>query len=162
MSFGVHARRRRSAVRVALFLGSCGLVGFGALSGQPDATAQTYVPSSLTAQIEQDAADTVARFGGTYRTYRGHPNDGGGEGYSVDYWGPGGWLDPLPEATGDEIVAWTLGQSEVRPVAWIIWYGWWWRPGVGWEPYTDSLDTHGPGREAHVHVSYQSAYGGEP
>lgn len=102
------------------------------------------------------ARDVVGRFGGSWNTYDRHGlRPAKGEAYTVDYWGAGGRGDPLPEATGDAMVAWILGQHQVHPVRILIWWSWVWYPGSGWEPYSGYQGNHGPGRDAHIHVGYE-------
>lgn len=107
------------------------------------------------APVRRAAEEVVRRFGGSWNTYRRHGlPPARGEHYTVDYWGPGGRGDPLPESTGDAMVAWILGQEEVIPVKILIWFGWIWLPNVGWRPYSGFQGNHGPGPDAHVHVGY--------
>lgn len=52
------------------------------------------------------------------------------------------------------MVSWILGQNEFAPhVGMIIWWGWWWRPRIGWKPYPGLHGTH-KGKDGHVHVVY--------
>ena len=134
------------------------LAACGAYTGYLERPVVAQTPSvetTPTAAVASIGADTVRRFGGSYRTYLTHPCEEKGEGSALDYWGPAGWLDPLDTGTGDPIVAWTIGQHPVTPVRYVIWYGWIWRPTTGWLPYPDLADQHGPGPEAHVHVCYE-------
>lgn len=99
--------------------------------------------------------DVRARFGGSWNSYYGHGLwPARGEAFTIDHWGAGGRGDPLHEHVGDAMVAWILGQHQVRPVRILIWYSWWWRPGVGWQPYPGLHGNHGPGPDAHIHVGY--------
>lgn len=101
------------------------------------------------------AREVRSKFGGSWNTYVGHGLfPARGETLTVDHWGSGGRGDPLPEATGDAMVAWILGQHQVRPVKVLIWWSWWWRPSYGWLPYSGFQGYHGPGRDAHIHVGY--------
>jgi hypothetical protein len=92
--------------------------------------------------------------GGTWNTYVDHPPGYGLDSTSIDLWGPGGRGDPLDEAAGDAAVAWALGQHQIHPIAWLIWYSWWWRPRIGWMRYSGWQGNHGPGTDAHVHITY--------
>lgn len=50
--------------------------------------------------------------------------------------------------------SWILGQNEFAPhVRIIIWWGWWWRPGLGWLPYPGLYGPH-KGPDGHIHVGY--------
>lgn len=101
------------------------------------------------------AQEVVARFGGSWNTYRGHGlPPAKGERKTVDFWNPPGRGYALDEARGDAMVAWLLGQHQVRPIAILIWWSWVWRPGVGWKPYSGFQGNHGPGRDAHIHVGF--------
>jgi hypothetical protein len=103
--------------------------------------------------VQEAAVDVVARFGGAWNTYVGHGNPSGHtEEQTFDIWGQGGRGDPLDEHTGDAAVAWLLGQHQVTPLEMIIWWSWWWRPGVGWAAYPGWAGPHGPGEDAHIHV----------
>lgn len=100
------------------------------------------------------AEDVRGRFGGSWNTYEGHGvSPARGEAYTVDHWGAGGRGVPLPEHVGDAMAAWILGQNEVRPVLVLIWWGWWWRPGVGWKIYPGWKGPH-RGADGHIHVGY--------
>lgn len=110
--------------------------------------------------VDQDVRQRANRAAGIGRarwnTYRGHGlAPGRGERRTVDFWNLGGRGDPLPEAKGDAICSWVIGQHQVQPVALVIWYSWWWRPGFGWVPYPGLHGNHGPGADAHVHVGWQ-------
>ena len=103
--------------------------------------------------VHEVAQDVVERFGGAWNTYDGHGElSGHSEHQTFDIWGEGGRGDPLPEAQGDAMVAWLLGQRELTPLALLIWWGWWWRPHIGWQPYPGWGGTHGPPYDAHIHV----------
>lgn len=52
------------------------------------------------------------------------------------------------------MVAWILGQHQVRPVMILIWWSWIWMPVTGWQPYNAFQGNHGPGPDAHIHVGY--------
>lgn len=107
----------------------------------------------LRPDVRAFAQDVISRFGGSYNTYLGH---GAPSGHShrqvVDFWWRAGRGDPLPESVGDAMCSWILGQRCGVGLRMIIWYSWWWRPGVGWKPYPGLHGNHGPGRDAHVHV----------
>ncbi len=105
---------------------------------------------NVTRPVRVSAEDTVARFGGTWNTYHDHPPGYGLDSTSVDYWGLRGRGDPVGEDRGTEITAWLLGQAELTPICWLIWWGWWWRPRVGWKPYSGWQGNH----KDHVHVTY--------
>ena len=110
---------------------------------------------SVDADVREAAEDVRSRFGGSRNSYEGH---GAPSGHSsrrvVDHWAAGGRGDPLPEAVGDAMCSWILGQNEFAPhVLMIIWWAWWWRPRVGWKPYPGLHGTH-KGRDGHVHVVY--------
>lgn len=100
--------------------------------------------------VRDQAVDVVRRFGGTWNTYLDHPDGYALDDVSVDFWGPGGRGSPVGEARGTDISAWILGQNEIFPVAWLIWWGWWWRPDIGWKPYGNWMGGHFD----HVHVTY--------
>jgi hypothetical protein len=102
------------------------------------------------------AAEEVRRkFGGSWNTYRGHGlPPAQGERFTVDHWSAGGRGHPLEETQGDAMVAWILGQHQIRPVRILIWWSWLWLPGVGWRPYSGFQGNHGPGPDAHIHVGY--------
>lgn len=107
--------------------------------------------------LEDDALEVargvVSRFGGSWNTYQGHGSlSGDSEHRTVDFWGAGGRGDPLPEATGDAMAAWLLGQHQVQPLKMLIWWSWWWRPHIGWIEYPGWAGPHGPGPDAHIHV----------
>jgi hypothetical protein len=109
--------------------------------------------------VDQDiraAAEGVrSRFGGSWNSYEGHGlSPAHGQRRTIDHWGPAGRGDPLAEHVGDAMCAWILGQHQVKPVAVLIWWSWWWRPRIGWEPYTGFQGNHGPGVDAHIHVGY--------
>lgn len=105
--------------------------------------------------VRAAAEDVRTRFGGSWNTYEGHGlYPALGEAYTVDHWGGRGRGDPLPEAVGDAMVAWILGQHQVRPVQILIWWSWIWLPQVGWRPYSNFQGNHGPGPDAHIHVGY--------
>lgn len=99
------------------------------------------------------ANDLVRRYGGAWNTYEGHGLPPGlGEFRTFDVWNPGGRGVPLDVGRGDAIAAWVLGQHQVQPVRLLIWYSWWWRPLIGWQPYPGLHGNHGPGRDAHIHI----------
>jgi hypothetical protein len=101
------------------------------------------------------ANDLAKRYGARWNTYDGHGlPPGRGAAFTIDLWGPNGRGDPLDERKGDAIAAWVLGQHQVQPVRLLIWYSWWWRPGVGWKLYPGLHGNHGPGQDAHVHIGY--------
>ncbi len=101
------------------------------------------------------AAETVRfKFGGSWNTYDDHPPGYHLDDTSTDHWSASGRGSPLDEHTGDAMVAWILGQHQVMPVRWLIWWSWWWRPGIGWAPYSGWQGNHGPGPDAHIHVTY--------
>ena len=105
--------------------------------------------------VRAAAEEVRNKFGGSWNSYRGHGlPPARGERRTVDHWGPGGRGVPLPEAWGDQMVAWILGQHVVRPVAYLIWWSWDWTPQRGWRPYSGFQGNHGPGPDAHVHVGY--------
>lgn len=105
--------------------------------------------------VRRAAEDVVRRFGGSWNTYVDHGlSPARGEAYTVDFWGPAGRGDPLPEAVGDAMTAWILGQHQIKPVRILIWYSWFWMPGHGWNPYSAFQGNHGPGKDSHIHVGY--------
>ena len=106
--------------------------------------------------VREASEEVRRRFGGSWNTYVKHGSlSGHSEHQTVDHWDPGGRGDPLNEGAGDAMVAWILGQHQVRPVALLIWFGWWWKPGIGWKPYPGWGGPHGPGPDAHIHVVYE-------
>lgn len=111
---------------------------------------------NLVRHVQVAANEVMNKFGGSWNTYVDHGlPPAKGEHYTVDHWGKGGRGMPLPEAMGDAMCAWILGQHQVRPVRILIWWSWWWRPGVGWQPYPGLYGPHGPGPDAHIHVGYE-------
>ena len=115
------------------------------------ATHHNVVPHVL-----RQAREVVGKFGGSWNTYVRHGlPPAKGERYTVDFWGRRGRGDPLPEAVGDAMVAWILGQHVVQPVRILIWWSWVWYPSTGWQPYSNFQGNHGPGPDAHIHVGYE-------
>lgn len=109
----------------------------------------------MTEATRRRAEDVRRRFGGSWNTYEGHGLPPAlGEARTVDHWGFGGRGVALPERMGDAMCSWILGQHQIHPVRVLIWYSWWWRPGIGWLPYPGLHGNHGPGPDAHVHVGY--------
>lgn len=111
---------------------------------------------NVDSDVRGAAEDVRRRFGGSWNSYAGH---GAPSGHSsrrvVDHWASGGRGDPLPEHVGDAMVSWILGQDQFPPhVAMVIWWGWWWRPGLGWKPYPGLHGNH-KGKDGHVHVVYK-------
>ena len=105
--------------------------------------------------VRRAGEDIRSRFGGSWNTYEGHGlAPARGERRTIDHWGGRGRGDPLNEHTGDAMVAFILGQHQVRPVAILIWWSWIWMPFVGWQPYSGFQGNHGPGPDAHIHVGY--------
>jgi hypothetical protein len=105
--------------------------------------------------VRTAAEDVRRRFGGSWNSYDRHGLfPARGEAYTVDHWGPDGRGTPLDEATGDAMCSWILGQRDLVPVRIIIWYSWIWQPRIGWLPYSGYQGSHGPGRDAHIHVGY--------
>jgi hypothetical protein len=92
----------------------------------------------------------VRQYGGTWNTYYNHPKGYWLDDVSVDHWGRGGRGGPIGQRRGDSVSAAILKRREDFPVAWLIWYGRWWRPGIGWAPYTGFSGMH----YDHVHVTY--------
>lgn len=106
-------------------------------------------------EIARRAGSIARRYGASWNTYAGHGlPPARGERFTVDFWGKGGRGSPLPESTGDAIVAWVLGQHVVIPVRILIWWSWIWLPTTGWQPYSGFQGNHGPGKDAHVHVGW--------
>jgi hypothetical protein len=106
--------------------------------------------------VRKAAQEVQSRFGGYWNTYVRHGAlSGHDERQVIDHWGSPARGVPLPEAQGDAMVAWILGQHQIRPVVLLIWYGWWWRPRRGWEPYPGWGGPHGPGVDSHIHVVYE-------
>ena len=105
--------------------------------------------------VREDAEDVSSRFGVSWNTYRTHGSlSGHSEHQTVDFWGGSRGMT-LDEHVGDAVTAWLLGQHQVTPLHMLIWWSWWWRPGIGWQPYPGWAGPHGPGPDAHIHVVYQ-------
>ena len=105
------------------------------------------------ADVRRFAQDVVSRFGGSWNTYKDHPEGMNLDATSVDHWGNRGRGHPLLEHEGDAMVAYILGQTMFRPIRWLIWWGWIWTPKDGWLPYNGWQGLH-KDRDAHVHVTY--------
>ncbi len=105
--------------------------------------------------VRQAAEEVRGKFGGSWNTYVGHGlPPAAGERRTVDFWHERGRGRALPEATGDAMCAWILGQHQIRPVRVLIWYSWWWRPYIGWQSYGGLHGNHGLGADSHVHVGW--------
>jgi hypothetical protein len=90
----------------------------------------------------------------SWNTYLDHPEGMHLDATSIDLWHTDGRGVPLPEHTGDALCSWALGQHQVRPIRWLIWWGWWWRPGIGWQIYNGWQGSH-KGKDAHIHITYE-------
>lgn len=109
----------------------------------------------LRPDVRAIAEDVCRRFGGTFNTYSGHGEPSGHHhSQVVDIWWKKGRGDPLPEAVGDAMVAWILGQYAGRGLRMVIWHSWWWRPEARWKPYPGLHGNHGPGADAHIHFVF--------
>lgn len=86
----------------------------------------------------------------SWNTYRDHPPGMGLDAVSVDFWDPAGRGAALSERSGDAICSWLLGQHVVKPLRWLIWYGWIWYPSTGWKEYPGWQGSH----HDHVHVTF--------
>jgi hypothetical protein len=104
--------------------------------------------------IRTDVQSIARRYNTSWNTYFDHPEGLGLDSTSVDFWHQNGRGVPLPEGKGDALVAWVLGQHVLRPVRWLIWYGWIWTPGHGWREYNAWQGSH-KGTDQHVHVTWE-------
>lgn len=109
-----------------------------------------YTHYEVRPELERHANDIAARWQCSWNTYRDHPPGYGLDYTSIDFWGFNGRGEELGERLGDAITAWLLGQNEIIPIRWLIWYGWIWEPGVGWYEYHGWHGDH----TDHIHVTF--------
>lgn len=86
----------------------------------------------------------------SWNTYKDHPPGYALDAVSGDIWDPPGRGSPLNERVGDQIALHIIGMHPVRPVRWLIWWGYIWTPDAGWKKYGG---WHG-GHFDHIHVTY--------
>lgn len=82
-------------------------------------------------------------------TYEDHPTGWGRSSTSVDCWSAWGRGVSIPQAVGDQVHEYLMSDDSPCEIDWIIWRGWIWSRGGGWQEYWDSTDMH----YDHVHVT---------
>lgn len=104
--------------------------------------------------------DYEAEFPGIYiNTYKFHPPARSGPEFtwefrSFDVWDKRGRGWPLDRRLGETVFDRIMDDPRAPYIAWIIYAGWMWTPGGGWEVFDPPEDGSDPGHYNHIHVTY--------